>query len=342
MGAGALLVWGAMASVHFQERADRELRLYGGERGELEMGTCLVSIPHIHRLGELEAPSIWRLELHEDPARHVVLLETQVQPADQFFTRLRERVANSPRKDCFVFIHGYANTFEDAARRTAQMAHDLEFAGAAVFFSWPAQGGVLDYVTDRENMDWAVGDLEQFLLDVARQSQARSIHLIAHSMGNRGLTAALRSVARELEDGPLFHQVVLTAPDIDAAVFRRSIMPEIRGTAERFTLYASANDAALKLSRQFNGFPRVGDTNDGLVVLPGLDTIDVSEVDTSLLGHAYYGGNQSVLLDLRELLERGASPAERQFLRPMAAGQLTYWVFRRLPLAEQPAVGPTR
>lgn len=34
-------------------------QLYGGQRGELEVGTLLVSIPSQHEIGELERPSIF-------------------------------------------------------------------------------------------------------------------------------------------------------------------------------------------------------------------------------------------------------------------------------------------
>jgi len=135
----------------------------------------------------------------------------------------------------------------------------------------------------------------------------------------------------------LFREVVLTAPDIDAEVFRRDIVPAIVRTADRVTLYASSNDEALSSSKKIPGYPRAGDTGNDLVVIPGIDTIDVSTIDTSLIGHSYYGSNQTVLADLVDVL-RDSKPAEqRRFLRTRSLGQLMYWVF----LADQPAVGST-
>jgi hypothetical protein len=49
-----------------------------GERdpnGKLSFGTALVSIPRDHRMGELERPSLLKLEFREDPEKHVVLLQ---------------------------------------------------------------------------------------------------------------------------------------------------------------------------------------------------------------------------------------------------------------------------
>jgi len=303
-------------------------RVYGSERGELEMGMCQVSIPKRHEVGEVERPSIFRLELQEDPTKHVVLLNVQPEPVDRFMESLKARVASSPEKEAFVFVHGYNVTFEAAAQRTAQMAFDLKFPGAPIFFSWPSQGRLLDYTVDETNVVWTVPHLKEFLVNIAQHSGARSVHLIAHSMGNRALTSALQALSYEMKGSPpLFREVILTAPDIDADVFRRDIAPAIVQTAHRVTLYASSNDEALVMSKKVHGYPRAGDSGSGLVILPGIDTIDVSSVDTSLLGHSYYGSNGTVLADLLDLLHDTKPPLQRRWLRPMQLGSLLYWVF---------------
>lgn len=312
-------------------------RFYGNGRGELAFGTCEVSIPARHETGELERPSIFRLELAENPLKHVVLLEVNPQTPDEFFEGCRKRVAQSARGEALVFVHGYNVTFEDAARRTAQLAYDLDVDGPAVFFSWPSQGGLLRYAVDETNVAWAVPDLKQFLLDVARKSGARSVHLIAHSMGNRALASALCNLSYEAHGGSkVFREVVLTAPDIDAEVFRREIAPAIVKTAERVTLYASGSDEALAVSKKLHGYPRAGDAGDSVVVVPGIDTIDVSAVEEGLLGHSYYGDNRAVLADLALLLHEGTPSQDRPWLRPKAAGPLRYWVLAPAEMTRSP------
>ena len=72
--------------------------------------------------------------------------------------------------------------------------------------------------------------LKQFLLEIVKHTQARSINLIAHSMGNRALGAALREIDLELSDeARLFNQVILAATDIDAEDFRTNIAPPCSG-----------------------------------------------------------------------------------------------------------------
>ena len=312
-------------------------RTYGAERGELQRGFCEVSIPKHHQVGNLESPSVLRLEFREDPERHVTLHRVIPVDAEGFYADMRRCVAGSRGKEAFVFIHGYRVGFGEAARRTAQIAYDLKFDGAPIFFSWPSQEALLQYTVDETNMTWAVPDLRAFLREVAEQSGAESVHLIAHSMGNRGLGEALRELAVEFRDRePMFHQVVLTAPDVDADVFKRDIAPAIVKTARRVTLYASSNDEALALSKRLHGYARAGDSGEGLIVVPGIDTIDVSEVDTSLIGHSYYGDNGTVLADLFDLLRKGYPPAERRWLRAETLGQLKYWIFERIAGKHRP------
>ena len=326
-------IWTAYLGVqHAMERppSDRPKLAYGNQRGNrLQLGTCRVSIPKDHRVGEVESPSILRLEFREDPERHVVLLDVLSKPADEFYGELKDCVEKSSHCGAFVFVHGFNVTFEDAARRTAQIAYDLKFDGAPIFYSWPSQGSLSGYTVDEATVKVTARHLKQFLLGVARQTGNRRIHLIAHSMGNRALTSALRDLSfLDDQTRPKFHEVVLTAPDIDADLFKNDIAPAIVKTAGRVTLYASSNDKALVYSKQVHGYPRAGDSGNSLLVIPGIDTIDVSAVDTSLLGHSYYGSNDTVLADLFDLLHGGKKPDERKWLRAEAFGALKYWVFQ--------------
>ena len=140
--------------------------MYGGDRGELELGTCEVSIPKDHQVGELESPSVLRLEFREDPERHVVLLGVHPAAGRRVLCRsagVRRAIAG---KEAFVFVHGYNVGFETAARRTAQIAYDLKFDGAPIFYSWPSQEGLLAYTVDETNVVWTVPHLKEFLLGV--------------------------------------------------------------------------------------------------------------------------------------------------------------------------------
>ena len=158
---------------------------------QLSYGTCYVSIPRDHRMGELEGPSIWRLEFRPDPDLHVVLISKELSASQRFFDDIRLLAQRSDEQDALVFVHGYNVTFDDAARRTAQLAYDLGFKGPAVLFSWPSQGALAGYNKDARNVELSVDSLRSLLTDLSRTANVKRIHVIAHSMGNRALVGAL-------------------------------------------------------------------------------------------------------------------------------------------------------
>jgi esterase/lipase superfamily enzyme len=304
--------------------------VFGGGRASLSYGSCDVSIPRDHREGELESPSILRLEFRQDPAKHVVLLGTTVSSKDKFLADVAARVRQSPRRSAFLFVHGYNVSFADAARRTAQIAYDLSFRGAPVFYSWPSQGAMASYTVDEQNIEWAQANLKAFLEDFLARSEAEDIYLIAHSMGNRALT---RAIAAVLAEKPALRsrlkEVILAAPDIDADVFKRDLAPALAAAGRPITLYASSEDVALVASKKVHGYARAGDSGPGLIVVPGIETIDATSVDTSLLGHSYFAETHTVLSDMFYLIQNGQRASQRFGLRPIDTKSGRYWEFAR-------------
>jgi esterase/lipase superfamily enzyme len=303
--------------------------MFGAERGPLSFGIADVSFPEDHRTGQIESPSLWSIEFTADPARHVV--DKNATPASWvgFLGALQQKIAESPDRSAFVFVHGYNVGFADATRRVAQIAHDLNWEGAAILFSWPSRGGLAGYWSDADNAQWAADDLAKLLTEVASRSGAETLHLIAHSVGTEPTLAALTRLSgqRRADGRPLFDEVVLAAPDVDAQAFSEQLL-QARPVAERWTVYVSGRDEALRLSSRLHDQPRAGYSADGVVVIPGVDTIDASAVDVSLIGHSYYGENRSVLADIFNLLKTRLPPDKRFGLRQVAQGDRRYWVFQ--------------
>ena len=310
--------------------ASREMLRYGGQYSDqVQYGVCEVSIPMGHQAGELEGPQMFKMEVTPDPEKHIVLTKVGRLDTASFHAALQTEMARKG-KNIFVFIHGYNVSFEDAARRTGQMAYDLKFPGAPVFYSWPSQANWYSYVTDKENIDLSTSQIRAFLLDIASRSKADTINLIAHSMGNVGLTAALSEI--EQTSKPHFNQVVLAAPDIDAEVFKDEIASKIVTKARHTTLYTSKSDLALIASRYFHHGNRVGDSGPDVLIIDGIDTIDATAVDSSLLGHSYYGSNVTVLDDLEQLFQN--QPIEsRHYLKSIVTATRPYWAFEPLRIS---------
>ena len=298
--------------------------------GALAYGVARVSIPRDHRMGALEAPSILRLEFRADPERHIVLLGTESRAESRFFDDVTAAAGRTKGKEAFVFVHGFATTFEDAARRTAQMSYDLGFEGAPIMYSWPSAGevGLIGYNRDGRNAELSGGALRNFLERLVKGGGVSTVHVVAHSMGNRVLTNALDLLVRSSVAIPQLNQVALMAPDIDAESFRL-LAERIKGVPSRLTLYASSGDEALRASQQLAGYPRAGQGGQGIIVVPGIDTVDASQVDTSLLGlrHSYYADNRTIVSDLFYLF-RGVAPEGRAALTRRTHQNGAYWEFR--------------
>ncbi len=293
---------------------------YGNGRHDIQFGICEVSIPEKHRTGELEKPTLWKLEFRENPEKHVVLMSVKPMMGNDFLHTLQSDVENANEQEAFIFIHGFNVTFKDAARRTAQIAHDLNFQGAPIMYSWPSKGRPTEYLADRTTAEWCESHVAQFIEAVAHESGAKRIHLIAHSMGNRLLTRAVRQMVNSPFSGtvPKFNQIILTAPDIDAAVFREQIAPKIIQATNRVTIYASSHDKALLASRIANGAPRLGQGGKHLQQFPNynnIEVIDASDVDTSLfrMGHSYFSDKATVLTDISKVMH-GYSTGQRNLL----------------------------
>jgi esterase/lipase superfamily enzyme len=127
------------------------------------------------------------------------------------------------------------------------------FDGAPILYSWPSEGSLARYPVDETNIEWSTPHLRTFLDQLSVTSGATTIHLIAHSMGNRAVVNALVSLQEAFRDqGPHFKQVVLTAPDIDADVLRQ-LSQTIRARAERVTLYMSPTTRRWSLRENFMG-----------------------------------------------------------------------------------------
>jgi esterase/lipase superfamily enzyme len=302
----------------FQSAAQMDTNFYG---------QCEVSIPKRHQFGQLERPSIWRLEFRESLAKHVVLKSVEPLNSNECLGRMRSDLSTDEESALFVFIHGYNVTFTEAAQRTAQMAFDLQFRGVPLFYSWPSRGNLTGYGDDQRSADASAKPLAEFLTRIASETGARKIHLVAHSLGNRALVGALAQLGQAPERPARFNQVVFASPDIDAGQFANDIAPKIQPVVDRVTIYSSGSDLALWASRLWHRTVRLGQPSPYWVKIRTYEWIDVIDA-TSVgfewfeLGHSAYGGE--LLADLNRVLD--GQPAGTAPLTGPEAGR---WIVTR-------------
>ena len=306
------------ASVLFATNRSREeveepgLVRFGGQRGERSFGTCALEFNPIPLLDDVASrvpfyvpseTSEIRIEIQEDPS---VLLD-----------QLGSSVV--------VYVHGYSYDFKRGCERAAEVQRSLAGAATVLMFSWPSNGQPTDYVPDLADLEWSVPFLMDLLDDLATRKGSSNVHILAHSLGSRGVVAALERLEEQSDDLPIIGRLALLAPDLDSQTFVE-LLPGLSQTAESITLYASSTDTPLKVSHRLNGSPRLGEAGEFLTVAPGMETIDVTPAGRyEMLGHEYFFFHPRVAADLAVLLSTGRGAAERSALRPQAMNGLPYW-----------------
>ena len=304
---------------------------FGPERGKVSYGMASVGIPPNHEIGRQEAPSVFRFEWSADERKHIALKGLLPMDQAEFFQQLGWAVEKSRDRRLMVFVHGYNTTFADASRQVAQFATDLKFGGPVLLFSWPSQGTLTGYTVDETNAEWAQPHFVQTLKDLLARTPAKRIYLVAHSMGNRILTGGYITLAGDRwVDGPNpLREMILVAPDIDADLFRQDVAPRLAKTDIHVTLYASSGDRALMASRAFHGYARAGESGDGLVIVPGVETVDASTASTGLIGHSYFTEDRRIMEDIYGILQTGQRADNRFGLAPVDSTKGRYWTFRK-------------
>lgn len=308
---------------------------YGGKRTEVvRYGIARVTVPTKGReVGELPGKRWYQFRV--DPAEHVVHAGIEEQGRDIFIQTLRAELKEATEKDALLFVHGYNVTFTDAARRAAQMSVDLKFNGATLLYSWASVGspGLKSYTTDEGTIrEISARNFQEFLRMALTELGAARVHVIAHSMGNRALVSSLEHFEWVTlpKTAAKLAQVIFAAPDVPKDEFK-VVAAKFKGRATRYTLYASSNDLALKASKSIiNTYARAGDASPPLTIVDGVDTIDASEADTSLIGlrHSYFANKRSILNDIADVLLALDYPKRFQ-LQPAGGPPPTHHEYRR-------------
>jgi esterase/lipase superfamily enzyme len=176
---------------------------------------------------------------------------------------------------------------------------------------------------DEATIGWSTAHLVEFL-DALGTSNLERVHVVAHSMGNRGLIGALERIRLAGHSLVRIGQLILAAPDIDAGEFAQKV-PLIAPLGQRLTMYASSKDRALSLSRTVHGYARAGSADPSLTIVPPVETIDARAVDKSFFGHLEGGRVPEILEDIGTLMEHNTHPDLRSGLTRNVFDGLDYW-----------------
>ncbi len=86
--------------------------------------------------------------------------------------------------DVLIYVHGFKQTFETAARDAAHLSDGIRFRGQTMVFSLALEGWTVRLrLWDRDSAMWSRDGFERVLQSVVASSSAGRVHIVAHSMG---------------------------------------------------------------------------------------------------------------------------------------------------------------
>ena len=282
------------------------------------------------------------------PSPNEAFLEEIGEDVHLAMSELSRRLAQTPDKEVYVFVHGYNNTFTDSVTTIAQLWHFLGRHGVPIAYSWPAgSAGLLrGYTYDRESGEFTVFHLKQMLRVIAACPDVHKINLIAHSRGTDVLLTALRELHLEISGNgrgtPLTTRqelkigtLIFAAPDLDLdVVIQRMVTARIGRIPEHMTIYVCSNDQALGISNWlFGGMTRFGKIRESIFTPEELENlrkaktvqiVDAQVSNAGNFGHDYFHSNPAVSSDLILVMRYGLLPGAESG-RPLGGSDKGFW-----------------
>ncbi|CAM6000272.1 unnamed protein product [Sphagnum balticum] len=323
-----------------------------------------VSIPGVHKRGKVESPNKYGRGKH---SKHF-MLEAEEGPwskSEEFFNQIKtesdsecaqliipsqnSHSANDVvsatggrqknAREVLLYIHGYTVSYKSVLKRAAQLKYDLEFGGLVILYSWPTMGQPLAYHRDGRMITRTAQFLHEFITIILGEVSFSKVHILAHSMGNRALIAAMSERPYEehrlkalVDKKGVLKNVILAAADETLENFEvmlQGMLPKSNrpDSVPRplISVYSSACDWPLFVSGYINWKLRLGYSEslfgkhsmrkcDHYMV----DVIDASGVRcNSFRQHSYHAEAPEVLNDIQKLLTEHNRAGERPVIKPL-------------------------
>ena len=286
-----------------------------------------------------------RIELADENDSQQLFHEDQAPAPDtdrQWLDAVSRQIDRCPHRSLTVFVHGFNTELMDNTLVAAEVYHYLGPRGAMISFEWPSKSKLLGYFQDTGNANFSTRNFRSMLLNLARESSANSITIVAHSAGCPIVVNALREIrllddeltAEQLRSKYKIDRVVLAAPDMDLMAFLNAIRDRFHDVVNRVAVYASPSDRALQASEKITGAQRLGRAVDNLeqwekevlMDTDGLEMINASVAERnyrSLTRHNYFHRDPWISSDIGAFILR-TDPVERELTRQ---AESIFWSF---------------
>jgi esterase/lipase superfamily enzyme len=240
-----------------------------------------------------------------------------------FGSGLTHDAPQNATREVLLFIHGYNTPFEDGIYRTAQLAVEVDFRGLPIYFAWPGGEHWWEYIAAVDQVATAANELATLLRLLVRNGNVTTLHVIAHSLGNRVLAQAIDRLGADSTLGQAkIADLVMVAPDVNKGQFAQVTTAMVRQFHQR-TVYVSDTDLALRLSSLFSKETRVGQRTP-IGVGSEFEAVDATGARDTIMGHSYFVDTDTIAKDISALVVRGRSAAQRGLTKVLDNGA-TVW-----------------
>jgi esterase/lipase superfamily enzyme len=223
--------------------------------------------------------------------------ESRCSSQQALITALRSQFVPKRPRQVLVYVHGYYTSFVTAVETAMALQKGLRFPGPVIVYSWPSRKtSVLAYKTDEANAKWSMPHFTTFLDNINKAFPGMPVSLAGYSLGSRFVTEGIAFYRREGCKN-CFARAVLFAPDVSTGDLRSALtssnlcsgQPVANPIASApVLLYVSNDDRALRQSQKVHKNQRAGQAGGDLILCNGVDTVDVSYLDTGgKSGHGY-------------------------------------------------------
>eukprot|EP00752_Nemacystus_decipiens_P015727 g14040.t1 len=262
------------------------------------------------------------------------------QPERSFIEALEAAVQQSIDKEITIYIHGFKNSFEEAALTAAELGLYSGGLGPFVLYSWPSYDSLFEYSHDRDSVRYTTAHARRFVELLANEIaagrlSASKINLIAHSSGAEVVGSILRELGlmshtwtpKQRQQHWRIGEVLMVAPDISTDVARERILKEdLRGMYDRLVVYTSTSDSALRwASSVLYRVTRIGSIREQNLTeadrrwirqARDLTLINIDEQPSGdPVRHSHHRYSGATLSDMLLCLRSDLSPSERGLVR---------------------------
>lgn len=280
------------------------------------------------------------------PDANLTVTDPEVQPegnaADAYMQTLHSVAEGFGVDEVVLYLHGFNTKFDSSSLRFAKLMNRTGVQAVPVMLSWPSAGRTifttrdvalfeLAYLNDQKAAERSCGDIRLGMDAAIDAFGAENVHLLAHSMGNYLLQLILDGCGDPAQAMPAssFKSVVMAAPDVEMATFK-DWLDARRTTTEHLTLYVTANDLALNISKSVNGGRRLGQGGVDRFVDDRSITVDSSFLEDTggdtFIRHGHVFDLYEAQFDLGLLLQGFYAPRVPRQVDPIAGVSTAFYL----------------